>query len=853
MYKVDTMVQLSRIHALSKAFHRNARAEARSNALGQSDAQDRTKARRFPLVVGILWIMILPIAVACLVGCGGFTAPKSSPTSSTRTLQITNNVLPVGTVQNSYNAPLAVTGGLPPYSWTQTGGQLPTGLTLVSATGAIVGAPTSSGTFSFTTKVVDSRNESLSAEFFLDIATGRSGDSPLRITTNALPVGAAQSSYATTIVATGGVPPYSWTQTSGRLPAGLQLSSTTGTIAGMPISAGNFSFTTMVQDSKAHSASTDFSLNVSTAPAPSVSAVSPSSGSTEGGTLVTIGGSNFGSGTTVAFGSLPAQSVRVLNANEIQAVTPAASNGKVIVTVQESDGQVAAAPSAFTFTAPATPISSDATAVSADVVVDASQTVSETGGDDLAAAKNIFASASNPESNGGLSDWNLISSELTMTRMRIINGLGDCAMVSGKLTGCSRLNDNLSHVLAENLTPHVIVGQWAPSSIPGDPRQWGASQWAQYDALSYAIVNWVVNQYGGTGFNGALFEVANEIDITTSAQDLWLTPSPNVPQGDPSRFAQYDTVYRHWAAAVSKVAQQNPNKNIRIAAQAEGYQWVQYTQQWNNKMIPTYDSQHVKFDAISLHAYGANVTGMAQFAQSIRTALNANGNSNVEILMTEWGANWAGDRNFGAINATNQGAAWAVHFLTQCLQGTITGGSFLGIRDNSGTDVVGVNSNIYLASWLHVENSIEYPKAITNAFNMVSRMTGSRRPASVNTAKPNLNALASSDGTSASLVVANYNTVFGAKSNADLTSNESVTVAFKNLPFSGAVTVDRYVIDANTSNLDSWVAAGKVPPSVQSTQLQKVESFSATANDGTLSIPARELGQSAVSLWIVHP
>jgi hypothetical protein len=65
--------------------------------------------------------------------------------------------------------------------------------------------------------------------------------------------------------------------------------------------------------------------------------------------------------------------------------------------------------------------------------------------------------------------------------------------------------------------------------------------------------------------------------------------------------------------------------------------------------------------------------------------------------------------------------------------------------------------------------------------------------------------------------------------------------------------VDRYAIDAQTSNLEYWVAAGKVPPSVQSVQLQKVESFSAGITGGRLILPATRLGPSAVSLWIVHP
>jgi hypothetical protein len=137
---------------------------------------------------------------------------------------------------------------------------------------------------------------------------------------------------------------------------------------------------------------------------------------------------------------------------------------------------------------------------------------------------------------------------------------------------------------------------------------------------------------------------------------------------------------------------------------------------------------------------------------------------------------------------------------------------------------------------------------------MVGRMAGARKAATVNTAKPNLLALSSSDSSSASLIVANYNYVFDYthKNYSDLTQNETVTVGFKNLPFNGSVTVDRYLIDAQTSNLDFWVAAKKVPPSLQATQLQKVETFSAVASGGTLTLPARQLGPSATSLWIVH-
>jgi IPT/TIG domain/Putative Ig domain len=667
---------------------------------------------------------------------------------------------------------------------------------------------------------------------------------PLEITTTSLPPGSVGATYKTTLSATGGVPPYTWSA-FGVLPGGTQLTAASGVISGVPTKAGSYSFAAQVTDTKSTSSSANISLGVSPDPAPIITSISPNSGPTAGGTVVTISGSNFQSAAVVKFGSIPASSVQVINSTQIQAVAPAETSATVNVSAQGSNGQTAIAANAFAFVAPTVPATP-----SADVIADASQTVSETGGDDLAAAKNIYASASSPESNGGLSDWGLISSEFAMKRMRNINGLGDCALGSnGNLTGCSRLDNDLNWIKQEGLTPHVVVGQWAPASIPGDPRQWGASQWAQYDALSYAIVNHVANQYGGTGFTEALFEVENEIDITTSPQDLWLTSSSIVPQYDPSRFAQYDTVYRHWAAAVNQVAQQNPSKKIRIAAQVEGL-GPHYEQVWNGAGLQKYAAQGVRFDVLAFHIYGNNTLQWVQAAQQIRSTLSALGKNQVEIWITEWGASYNGDSHFGMINATHQGASWAIGFLLSALRGAMTGGSFLQVRDNQGTDTAGVNSNIYLASWNHVTNSIEYPKVISNAFSMVDRMEGTRKALTVNPGKPDLYALSSSDSTSASLIVANYNYDFTNAS--DLSTNENVTVAFQNLPFSGPVTVDRYLIDAQTSNLYYWTTKGISPPSVQATQLQKVESFSGNVSSGAISLPARQLGPSAVSMWILH-
>jgi hypothetical protein len=80
-----------------------------------------------------------------------------------------------------------------------------------------------------------------------------------------------------------------------------------------------------------------------------VSSVSPNSGDTAGGTVVTIAGSNFASGATVSFGGSPASSVSFLDASQLKATTPPHAAGSVNVAVTNPDGANAVLAGGFTF------------------------------------------------------------------------------------------------------------------------------------------------------------------------------------------------------------------------------------------------------------------------------------------------------------------------------------------------------------------------------------------------------------------------------------------------------------------------------------------------------------------------
>ena len=76
-----------------------------------------------------------------------------------------------------------------------------------------------------------------------------SGSSTLLITTGSLPAGTVRVAYSATLAARGGNPPYKWSVSSGRLPAGLHLKSS-GVISGKPKGKGLFTFVVKVVDHK---------------------------------------------------------------------------------------------------------------------------------------------------------------------------------------------------------------------------------------------------------------------------------------------------------------------------------------------------------------------------------------------------------------------------------------------------------------------------------------------------------------------------------------------------------------------------------------------------------------------------
>ena len=139
-----------------------------------------------------------------------------------------------------FSSTLVGSGGQSPYTWSATGA--PAGLA-VGSNGTISGVPTRAGSYTVNLHLVDANGSEGNVQVKLDVR------SKLAIAAKALPAATAGHAYRVKVTFRGGVPAVRWTIARGSLPAGLRLGAGTGTIAGVPRSAGTFRVTLRVRDS----------------------------------------------------------------------------------------------------------------------------------------------------------------------------------------------------------------------------------------------------------------------------------------------------------------------------------------------------------------------------------------------------------------------------------------------------------------------------------------------------------------------------------------------------------------------------------------------------------------------------
>ena len=301
-------------------------------------------------------------------------------------LDITTTQLPSASLDQAYLAFVAAEGGLGPMTWSVSDGALPPGVSLDASDGALRGTPRTVGVFEFTVTVTDGA-ATVTRALRLEVRAPGAG---LAITTSVLPQGVVGTLYPETVLgAAGGTSPFTWAVIAGSLPAGLSLDAATGTITGTPTTVDTSTFTVSVTDSAqppvvatrvlgitvTDGPTTTTSTTTTTEPtstttteptttttttttvpaaAPTVTAISPSSGTASGGTEVTITGTDLAGTLDITFGGTTATAFSVLSPTSILATTPPHAPGPVDVVVTTPSGPSTPGPGAQYLYTPAT-------------------------------------------------------------------------------------------------------------------------------------------------------------------------------------------------------------------------------------------------------------------------------------------------------------------------------------------------------------------------------------------------------------------------------------------------------------------------------------------------------------------
>jgi hypothetical protein len=237
-------------------------------------------------------------------------------------------------------------------------------------------------------------------------------------------------------------------------------------------------------------------------PAPTITSLSPASGATSGGTLITITGTNFVSGATVTFGGAAATNVVVSNSTSITALTPAGTAGTAFVTVTNPSGQSATLANGFTYV----------TGVSVSNVTPSNG--APAGGTAVTIIGTSFASGATV-TFGGAAATNVVvvsATEITATTPAGTAGPVTVSVTSGGQTG--NLAKGFTYVVPPSIS---AVSPTSGSSLGGT-----AVTITGTGFVSGATVTFGAGRQGGDG-NAA----ATNVVVVSSTQITCVTPAGN--------------------------------------------------------------------------------------------------------------------------------------------------------------------------------------------------------------------------------------------------------------------------------------------------------------------------------------
>jgi hypothetical protein len=197
----------------------------------------------------------------------GRTATADHGLSVVQTLALHTSTLPEAMMGEDYAVQLQAVGGRGARTWSITGGEAASWLS-ISSTGQLSGSSPASGGFMVTVEVADESGQQAERHYPITVFD------PVAVAPMSLPTAVEGRLYAAQLVATGGDAMYTWEVESGALPAGVALG-TVGDLLGTPEETGVFTFTARVTDGGDRVASRALTLTVERAPTIQTSSLPP--------------------------------------------------------------------------------------------------------------------------------------------------------------------------------------------------------------------------------------------------------------------------------------------------------------------------------------------------------------------------------------------------------------------------------------------------------------------------------------------------------------------------------------------------------------------------------------------------
>ncbi len=498
------------------------------------------------------------------------------------------------------------------------------------------------------------------------------------------------------------------------------------------------------------------------------------------------------------------------------------------------------------------------------VTVNADETVSVSGKNDIDVIRNYFYSGTicndNLSNNSGQVLWaseGSYSSDINVHGLRSINGeRGSSLDADGNFLPSNGLNSHLKTLHNHGWDLHMVVGQAKPAALSGDAWNWDSSQWSAYADYAYKCLKYVMIDFQG-GFSKGIVEVANEVDISGSC-GYWFVEG-TWSNGDLKAYAGYIKCYAEWSDAVKRFNRDYPNNKVELFGPATTVFTIWWAGKWCKgnwalKLIDDAKTNNWELDGVSFHQYGAEMLGsrpdysngqnpsFKSTIQKIRAELDENGFTQTEIWITEWGcSSWVGSERYNN-NYRPVGGAFAAAFMQDCIDYGVDGMVPLRLRDpNSSSNWSEIGS-------LATINKVIYPKPVYNVFKMFNMLPGERKSIEWQNSNVQLGAIASADQNEIGVIVYNYD--WDDKNIIDRSTPHDVQVRIVKKGLSGNLTVKRYLVDGETSNVAKYVDAGLLPD-IQDCELQQTDELTLRAVSDTLYLPVETLEQSAVSLYLI--